>query len=85
MTRKAKLALGICGALVAGVVITLLVAPEETKKVTNRIKKSAGKWVDQLGNVFSRAAEQHVGDLKKAAAEHVGDLKQRARQVKDMI
>lgn len=63
MTRKAKLALGICGALVAGVVITLLVAPEKSKEVTRRIKKSAGKWVDKLGNVFSKVAEEQVEGL----------------------
>ena len=74
MTRKAKVALGICGALVAGVVITLLVAPEQSKQVTKRIKKSAGKWVDQLGNVFTKAAEEHVGDLKA-----------RAQQVRSMV
>ena len=65
MTRKAKIALGICGAVVAGVVITLLVAPEESKKVTKKIKKSAGKWVDQLGNIFTKVAEEHAGDVKK--------------------
>jgi gas vesicle protein len=67
MTRKTKIVLGICGAIVAAAVITALVAPEETKKVTKRVKKEAGKWVDQLGNIFSKATEQHIGDLREKA------------------
>ncbi len=69
MTRKAKLALGICGALVAGVVITLLVAPEKSKEVTRRIKKSAGNWVDKLGNVFSKVAEDQVEGLRQKSRQ----------------
>lgn len=66
MTKKAKLAVGISAAILAGVVITLLVAPEKSKEVTKRIKKSAGKWVDKLGNVFSKVAEEQLADVKQA-------------------
>lgn len=68
MTKKAKLAVGISAAILAGVVITLLVAPEKSKEVTKRIKKSAGKWVDKLGNVFSKVAEEQLTDVKQAIA-----------------
>ena len=67
MTRKTKIILGVCGAIVAAAVITALVAPEETKKVTKRVKKQAGKWVDQLGNIFTKAADEHIGDLRQKA------------------
>ena len=63
MTTSAKVALGICGAITAGVVIALLVAPENSKEITKRIRKSAGKWVDKMGNVFSKV-ENEAADLK---------------------
>ena len=65
-----KLALGICGALAAGVVIGLLLAPEKGSEMRKRIKKTAGEWVDHLGNVFT-----HVED-------EVEGLKQKARNIK---
>lgn len=65
-----KLALGICGALAAGVVIGLLLAPEKGSEMRKRIKKTAGEWVDHLGNVFT-----HVED-------EVEDVKQKARNIK---
>ena len=63
MTTSAKVALGICGAVTAGVVITLLVAPEKSKDITRRIRKTAGKWVDKMGNVFSKV-ENEAAELK---------------------
>jgi len=65
-----KLALGLCGALAAGVVIGLLLAPEKGSEMRKRIKKTAGEWVDHLGNVFT-----HVED-------EVEDVKQKARNIK---
>ena len=65
-----KLALGICGALAAGVVIGLLLAPEKGSEMRKRLKKTAGEWVDHLGNVFT-----HVED-------EVEDVKQKARNIK---
>lgn len=63
MTTSTKVALGICGAITAGVVIALLVAPEKSKEITRRIRKTAGKWVDKMGNVFSKV-ENEATDLK---------------------
>ena len=65
-----KLALGICGALAAGVVIGLLLAPEKGSDMRKRLKKTAGEWVDHLGNVFT-----HVED-------DVEEVKQKARNIK---
>jgi len=65
-----KLALGICGALAAGVVIGLLLAPEKGSDIRRRLKKTAGEWVDHLGNVFT-----HVED-------EVEEVKQKARNIK---
>lgn len=63
MTTRTKVTIGVASALVAGVVIALLVAPEKSKKVGNNIRNTAGKWVDALGNIFSKA-EKDVAELK---------------------
>ena len=70
MTRKAKIALGICSVLAAGVVIALLVAPEKSKEVGNRIKKSTGKWVDKLGNIISKAAKERRNYARNLTNEY---------------
>jgi gas vesicle protein len=70
MTRKAKIALGICSVLAAGVVIALLVAPEKSKEVGNRIKKSTGKWVDKLGNILSKASQERRNYARNLTNEY---------------
>jgi gas vesicle protein len=74
MSTKTKLALGILGAVAAGVAIGLLVAPEKGTDMRKRIKKTAGSWADNLSHLFVRG-EEELEDLKakgktaKAAAE----------------
>lgn len=70
MTTSTKVAIGICGALAAGVVIGLLLAPEKGTEMRRRLRKTAGEWVDQLGNVFSQAEE------------NMDEMKQKVRNVK---
>ena len=66
MTTTTKVALGVVGALAAGVIIGLLVAPEKGTEMRKRIRKTAGDWADQLGNIFSHA-EDEVEELKQKA------------------
>ena len=70
MSSTSKLALGICGALAAGVIIGLLVAPEKGSEMRKKLKKTAGEWVDHLGNVFSQVEDE------------VEEVKQKARNIK---
>ncbi len=64
MSTSTKVALGVFGALAAGVIIGLLVAPEKGTEMRQRIKKTAGDWAGQLGEVFSHA-EGEVDQMKQ--------------------
>lgn len=66
MSTGTKVALGVFGALAAGVIIGLLVAPEKGTEMRQRIRKTAGDWASQLGDVFSRA-EEEVEQMKTKA------------------
>jgi len=69
MKNSVKLTLGLLGAVAAGVVIGLMVAPEKGSETRNRIKRATGSWVDQLGNVLSQgrdAAEEKVRKVKES-------------------
>ena len=69
MKTSVKLTLGLLGAVAAGVVIGLMVAPEKGSETRKRIKRTTGSWVDQLGNVLSHgrdAAEEKVRKVKES-------------------
>lgn len=58
MTSTTKVVLGLVGAMAAGVVIGLLIAPEKGTEMRQRIKKTAGDWADQLGHLFHKVEEE---------------------------
>ena len=66
MSSTTKIALGIAGALAAGVIIGLLVAPEKGSDMRKRIKKTAGDWASNLGDMFAHA-EEGVEEVKQKA------------------
>ena len=82
MTTRSKIALGVVGAVAAGVAIGLLIAPDKGSEVRKRIKRTAGEWADNLGHLFSEGMEQmsHAGEkvkrAKSAAEEKVSEMKE---------
>lgn len=54
MTTTSKIALGIFGAVAAGVCIGLLLAPDKGKETRKRIKDSTGAWANNLGRLFTK-------------------------------
>jgi gas vesicle protein len=54
MTTTGKIALGILGAVAAGLCIGLLVAPDKGKETRKKIKDSTGAWVNDLGRLFTK-------------------------------
>ena len=64
MTTTGKIALGIFGALAAGLCIGLLVAPDKGKETRKRIKDSTGAWVNDLGRLFTKSKD-HLGKQKR--------------------
>ena len=73
MTKNAKVALGVFGALAAGVLIGMLVAPEKGKDLRVRIKKNADKWSDQLSHLFTKHDKD---DMKSQLKEKLGRAKE---------
>ena len=68
MRNKTKITLGLLGAVAAGVIIGLMVAPEKGSDTRKRIKRTTGSWVDQLGNILSSGREA-LDDVKESARE----------------
>lgn len=74
MNTKSKVVLGVVGALAAGVVIGLLIAPEKGKDMRKKIRKTAGEWADSIGGLWS--------DTKETAEDGMEDIKEKGRQAK---
>jgi len=69
MKNGVKMTLGLLGAVAAGVIIGLMVAPEKGSETRARIKRTTGSWVDQLGNILSTgrdAAEENIRKVKES-------------------
>jgi gas vesicle protein len=60
MTTKSKIALGLAGAIAAGVIIGLAVAPEKGSDTRRKVKDKAGKLMGGLNRLISRS--RHNGD-----------------------
>jgi gas vesicle protein len=75
MTNSNKVVLGILGAMAAGVVIGLLIAPEKGSDMRKKIGKTARDWSDNLGHMFTRG--------KQAADDIMNEAKDRVRSTAD--
>jgi len=67
MSTGSKVALGIIGAMAAGVVIGLLLAPEKGTDLRKRLSKNFSSWGDQISHLFSQAED----GIKNEAREKV--------------
>jgi gas vesicle protein len=65
MSTGSKVALGIIGAMAAGVVIGLLVAPEKGTDLRKRLKKNINTWGDQISDLFSHTADGVKAEAKE--------------------
>ncbi|KAK6021526.1 hypothetical protein OSTOST_12802, partial [Ostertagia ostertagi] len=68
MDTKTKVLLGIVGAAAAGVVIGLLIAPEKGTETRKKIVKTAGGWVDSLGQLWTKGKDM-AGDVAQQAKD----------------
>jgi len=59
MTTKSKIIFGILGAVTAGVVIGLLVAPDKGSEIRRKIKSKTGGWVNSLGTFIPFAKKSN--------------------------
>lgn len=63
MTQKSKIILGLVGAVAAGVIVGLVLAPERGTDLRQRVKDSASDWADHLTDLFANAK----GELQNLA------------------
>jgi gas vesicle protein len=77
MATKSKVILGVLGAAAAGVLIGLLIAPEKGKDMRKKIRKTAGEWADNLGELWTRG--------KEAAEDAAEDAKDKVRKKKESL
>jgi gas vesicle protein len=84
MTSTAKVILGIIGAATAGVVIGMLVAPEKGSELRTRIKRTAGDWAGQLGDLFASAQEE-AAEIKDKAVSAARNVKANADRMKESL
>ena len=52
MTTSTKIILGVVGAVTAGAVIGLLLAPEKGTDLRKRLSNNAYNWADQIGDLI---------------------------------
>jgi gas vesicle protein len=79
MTNKTRIALGVLGAVAAGVVIGMMVAPEKGSDMRKRIKRATGTWVDELGNLAAKGGDtvkENISRAKDAAKERINRVKE---------
>ncbi len=79
MSNKSKITLGIIGAVAAGVVIGLLVAPAKGSEMRKRLKDTAGDWADRLSSKGEEALDTMKDGMKRAkdaARERMGRAKE---------
>jgi gas vesicle protein len=65
MTKSSKMALGFLGAVTAGLVIGLLIAPEKGSKTRKKIKNKTADWADAVGNICSKSADGAKRAMKR--------------------
>ena len=79
MSNKNKIALGIIGAVAAGVIIGLMVAPEKGSDMRKRLKRTTGSWADSLSDMSGEAMDSVKDSMKRvkdAAREKMGRVKE---------
>lgn len=58
MTTTSKIVLGITGALAAGIVIGLLIAPEKGSELREHIKKTAGDILEKGKDILGKGKRE---------------------------
>jgi gas vesicle protein len=84
MNTKTKLALGVLGAVAAGVAIGLLIAPEKGKEMRKRIKKTAGDWADNLSQLFVQGKEE-LEELKEKGRSAKASAEEKVNKIKESM
>ena len=79
MNTTSKVILGLAGAVAAGVVIGLLIAPEKGSETRKKLRDTAGDWANKVGDLFAAGKEEYENFKSKASSaadQTIGKTKQ---------
>lgn len=82
MTTKTKVILGLAGAVAAGVIVGLLIAPEKGSDIRRKVRDTAGDWADHLSDLFDNAKGK-VDNLRNKGTKVAGDAADKFNNVKE--
>jgi gas vesicle protein len=72
MSNRSKIVLGLVGAAAAGVIVGLLLAPDNGMATRRRIKSTANDWADHLSDLFANAKGE-MDKLRKKGSSIASD------------
>jgi Gas vesicle protein len=81
MNANTKVILGILGAVAAGAIIGLLLAPEKGTETRKKISTKANDWTSQLSDLFN-AGKTEMHNLKSKASKAAGKFQQETNNLK---
>lgn len=82
MKGNTKVILGILGAVAAGAVIGLLLAPEKGTNTRKKISSKANDWSNQLSDLFA-AGKEEMENFKTKASKAAKKLQKEANNLKE--
>jgi gas vesicle protein len=74
MTTTTKVILGLIGAAAVGAAVGMLFAPEKGSDLRKNIKDKAGKWTEDLTDLWNNTKENVKGEARKVASRTQSEI-----------
>lgn len=74
MTTTTKVILGLIGAAAVGAAVGMLFAPEKGSDLRKNIKDKAGKWTDNLTDMWNNSKDSIKGEARKAVSKTQAEM-----------
>ena len=74
MNTTTKVILGLIGAAAVGAAVGMLFAPEKGSDLRKNIKDKAGKWTDNLTDLWSSGKDHMKGEARKVTSKTQAEM-----------